>query len=149
MSETPQNRSCVSQEPVLHLVTHSHTQGVSVKHECQERPQQTTNTSRVGFYFTLTEETKGGREWIVNVIGRTKQTRGPSDARFPHTEGKKNLISISPTVQVFDFRPHSSAVWCCVKTQTRLLVNTDAGKWSVSQFCFVFFTTCVTWKQDL
>lgn len=46
------------------LPSHTLTQGVSVKHECQERLQPTTHAFRVGFYFTLTE-TKGGLEWIV------------------------------------------------------------------------------------
>lgn len=126
--KTPQKISCNS--PNLFLTSsNTHTiLGASGKQELHKRLQQTTNTSRVVFYFTLTEGTEGGWEWIVMwKDGRDWEGKyvrlllhmKHNITDCPHM--RENLISITLPVQVFDFRPHSSTVWWCVKTLTVFL----------------------------
>lgn len=101
--------------PVLDLVTNL-TQGVSVKHECQERPANNRH-SQNGILFHSDRDKRRSRV-DSHVIGRTKNDEANIRAfkcNFICTlplsrEEKKNRISISSPVQVFLVGPHSSTV---------------------------------------
>lgn len=91
----PHKTDRVSHRNLFSTFSHAHTQGVSGETWVSRKTSADNKYFQSGILFHPDRGDKRRSRVDSHVIGRTKQTRGPSDARFPHTEGKKSHFNQS------------------------------------------------------